>query len=566
MRTWRILLAAALVAALAGCGRDAPAGDAPPAGADTGGPREGRPNVVLVVVDSLRADALSIHGYARQTSPRLDAFGRENIVFDDAHTVAAATAPAMAALMTGRLPYYEAGTFWTTLTSYGLHRFFASESEAGVPQGLDTLAEVLKRHGYATAGFVTNSHLKQIFHFHHGFDVFGELMEPAAPRADPLPYGPADELTRGAIEWLRGAGAGPFFLFLHYMDVHDPYLPPPEYRALFEHARVEGRSDAQIQPVWLAGEHLDASEHRHIGEHMRGLYDASVRYTDHWIGELLDELRRAGRWDDTLVVVTSDHGEEFLEHGGTIHKGTMYQELMRVPLLLRVPGRGPARIPVPVRNFDVMPTILDLAVGGDLPPELDAVSLRRLVEGVPGADSGALVASFPLMPAWEATRVVSDGRFKLLDRPLVPEQGELYDLREDPREQTNLYALRPELVSRLRGELALAFDKPAREAAASSFDVSLLQAGAQEEFDRLSKQALAEMPREEEVRHVERYFDRLTPAERDALVEQALQQMSPEEQRRLIQQELDKREKRPGVHEGVDPETAEQLRAIGYLD
>jgi arylsulfatase len=558
----RALIAGALAAALAGCGRDA--ADAGDAGAGDRA-RADRPNVVLVVVDSLRRDALSLHGYARETSPRLDAFARENLVFDQAQTIAAATAPAMAALMTGRLPYYEPGTFWTTLTAYGLHRFFTLESDSGVPQGLETLAEALKQHGYATAGFVTNGHLKQTFHFHQGFDVFGELLAPEAPRGDPLPYGPADELTRRAIAWLDGAGDAPFFLFLHYMDVHYPYLPPPEYRDLFEYARVEGQTDAALQRIWLAGEDLDAPEHRHIGEHMRGLYDGSVRYADHWIGELLDELRRRGRWDDTLVVVTSDHGEEFLEHGGTIHKGTLYEELLRVPLLMRVPGHGPARIPSPVRNIDVMPTLLDYA-GVAIPPELDARSLRPLIEGA-AADPPALIASFPLMPAWEATRMLADGRFKLLDRPREPAQGELYDLREDPHEQKNLYATRPEQVEAMRKAIADAFAKPAREAEAARFDVSRLQAGAQEEFDKLSGRALAEMPREEEVRHVEHHFERLTPAERDALVEQALGQMPPEEQKRLIEQELEKRKtQQPGVHEGVDPETAEQLRAIGYLD
>ena len=556
----RVLLAAALAAAFAGCGRDAP---------DAGGARAPRPNVVLVVVDSLRADALSIHGYARQTSPRLDAFGLENLVFDDALTVAAATAPAMASMMSGRLPYYEPGTFWTTLTAYGLHRFFEAESEAGVPLRLETLAEVLQRHGYATAGFVTNGHLKKTFHFDQGFDVFGELLEPETPPADPIPYGPADELTRRGIEWLDGQGDDPFFLFLHYMDVHYPYLPPPEYREMFAHARVEGQTDASLQEPWLQQEGLDAPEHRHIAEHMRGLYDASIRYTDHWIGELLDDLRRRGRWDDTLVVVTSDHGEEFLEHGGTIHKGTLYQELLRVPLLMRVPGRGPARIAASVRNFDVMPTILDYAVGGDLPPELDAVSLRPLIDGGAAADPRAMIASFPLMPAYEATRMLFDGRFKLLDRPREPAQGELYDLRDAPHERRNLYALRPEQASAMRTSLADAFAKPAREAAAARFDVSQLQVGAQQEFDELSKQALAEMPREEEVLHVERHLGRLAPAERDALVEQALERMSPEEQKRLIEQELERAEREkqhPGVHEGVDPETAEQLRAIGYLD
>jgi arylsulfatase len=560
----RALLGAALAVGLAGCGRDAPAPD----GADAAGAPAARPNVVLVVVDSLRADALSIHGYARQTSPRLDAFGLENIVFDDALTVAASTAPAMAAMLSGRLPYYEAGTFWTTLTAYGLHRFFTSESEAGIPQGLDTLAEALKRHGYATAGFVTNVHLKQIFHFHQGFDVFGELLEPATPRAERLPYGPADDLTRRAIEWLDGARDGPFFLFLHYMDVHYPYLPPPEYREIFEHAKVEGRTDASLQPVWLNAEALDVPEHRHLAEHMRGLYDGSIRFADHWIGELLDDLRRRGRWDDTIVVITSDHGEEFLEHGGTIHKGTLYQELLRVPLLMRVPGRGPARIRVPVRNFDVMPTILDYA-GGDLPPELDAVSLRPLIEGGASADARAAIASFPLMPAQEATRMISDGRFKLLDRPRDPGLGELYDLRADPGERNNLYALQPERVSALRAALADAYAKPAREASAAGFDVSRLQVGAEEEFAEISQKALAEMPREEEVQHVERHLGSLTQAERDAVVEHALEQMSPEEQKRLIEQELERarREKRaPGVHEGLDPETAEQLRAIGYLD
>jgi arylsulfatase A-like enzyme len=264
---------------------------------------------------------------------------------------------------------------------------------------------------------------------------------------------------------------------------------------------------------------------------MRGLYDAEVRHTDHWIGVLLDELESRGLTDDTLVVVTSDHGEEFLEHGGTLHNGKLYEELVRIPLLMRVPGQGPSRFSASVRNIDVMPTILDFC-RAELPLALDAVSLRPLIEGVPASRAPDAIASFPVLPGLEAARMLRTERYKLVHRPDAPERGELYDLLEDPAERRNLHAQRTDLADSLRTRLEAAFAKPARESQQSGFDVSTLQAGAEDQHDEQIVEAL----------------ERMSPEERDKLIEAAQQR------------------RKAALHDGIDSESAAQLRAIGYLD
>jgi arylsulfatase len=410
----------AVLAAVAGCGRSRP------------------PNIVLIVVDTLRADSLSCDGYPRPISPRVESLARESTVFPHAFTVGSNTSTSMAALMTGRLPFYaDAGPScrtedcaepWDERTWFGMQRFHA-EGEIGLPRKLETLPKLLKRRGYATAGYVTNPFLKKKYKFDEGFDQYEELLGRDC-----------SAVTAGAKRWLRrrGAHGPPFLLFLHYIDPHAPYLAPVAYRE-----RVGFRRTDVADEQFFAGPKVQHGVNRAVAgfgsdafrEHLKGLYDAEILYTDECVGRVLDYLRRQPYYADTLVVFLSDHGEEFLEHGDTGHSGRFYDEHVRVPLIIRVPGRPPARPGALVRQFDVMPTLLDYA-GVPPPPGIDAVSLRPLLEGKADSIGRGVYANFPFP---RTRRMYRTERYKLIVNVASAEQTELYDLAADPGERRNLY-------------------------------------------------------------------------------------------------------------------------------
>ena len=177
----------------------------------------------------------------------MDEFASEAIVFSDAVSIATSTPPAMAAIMTSRMPYYEPGLYWKSGVWHGMRRFATSDSEHGLPSSLDTFAEILKRNGYATAGFITNPYILRAFQFDQGFDTYREMFS----SGETVPYSLAEDVTREAMQWLDNDWEDPFFLYLHFMDVHYPYLPPAGYRGFFSYPQVESKSAETLQHIWL---------------------------------------------------------------------------------------------------------------------------------------------------------------------------------------------------------------------------------------------------------------------------------------------------------------------------
>lgn len=331
-----------------------------------------RPNVLVVVVDTLRADALSTYG-ADGTSPETDLLADDSIVFEQAFSHAPWTRPAVASLLTSRVP-----------CNHGCER------KADIlPDEAVTLAEALQHHGYTTGAFVDNIHLSASFNFHQGYDTF-EFLRPAWPlRASEASfrlafygvvrmvverylrtgkdvdryYRDAEFVTKKAIQWLDRHGDERWFLTVHYMDPHDPYFVHP----------YDGTGYARVEHPRPAAEEAPA---------LRALYEGEVRFWDEHFGHLLDALRDQGLYDDTVIVVTADHGEEFGEHGGFWHGNKLHEETLRVPLILKPPaglGRRPARIADVVRHIDVAPTVLELA-GAEVPDGYQGVSLFREYE------------------------------------------------------------------------------------------------------------------------------------------------------------------------------------------
>ncbi len=274
------------------------------------------PNVLLVTVDTLRHDRLGFAGHHRNTSPSIDALASESVVFTRAYSQSGWTLPSMASVMTGQPPARHGATH------------FHERMDSTLP----TLASTLKARGHATYGFVSHILLRPKHGFAGGFD---RLDTSVLALGRPKFVESAEPITELALATLADVPE-PFFVWVHYFDPHNEYLP---------HA------------AWSS-----------FGDDASGLYDQEIAWTDAQIGRLLDALDTTGLADRTIVALTADHGEEFGEHGGVYHY-TLHEEIVRIPLLLRVPGAAPRIDDTPVQQIDLLPTIL-AAVGAPADPSL----------------------------------------------------------------------------------------------------------------------------------------------------------------------------------------------------
>jgi arylsulfatase A-like enzyme len=380
------------------------------------GGREERPRlVVLVSIDTLGADHLGLYGYERPTSPVLDALALESTVFEQVMSSSPWTLPAHATLLTGLYPSRHG------LTS---HERYLSSS-------LTTLAQLFSQAGYRTAAVVNSHNLGPEFGLDRGFQQYRYVEERAERRE------PSTEITGQGMEWVKGAGENSLFLFLHYYDVHSDYASLPEYETEFlrPYDGIADGSTAQLAAHLRGKVSLSPSDAPNLIDR----YDAGIRQMDAEIGRFLDFLRERSLTEETLLMVTSDHGEEFFEHGGVLHGQTQYQEVLRVPLLLRGPGvpRG-RRVPTPVSLVDVAPTLLALA-GIVAPRGLDGFDIAPLwSEGNRELEARYLFSEADhnnVEP--DITRSVRYRRFKLHYNRLSRER-KLYDLSRDPDERTDI--------------------------------------------------------------------------------------------------------------------------------
>jgi arylsulfatase A-like enzyme len=378
-------------------------------------PPRRRPNIVVYLVDTLRADQLGCYGHDGPTSPRLDAFAHEAIRFTDAVAEAPWTRASIASLFTG-LP---------------AHRHGVNGRIDALPEEADTMAERFARAGYQTAAFTTNGNVASVYGFAQGFQVYELLPGALIPGPDgivldPLPS--SDGVTRRALEWLDGRDkARPFLLFLHAADPHGPYIPPPEFRA-----RVGAPADpgdvgslAMLRALHEGKRAVDAA----LVAELLALYDGEVAENDEEFGRVLDGLRSRGLYDDTVVVFVSDHGEEFHEHGGWEHGDTLYRELTRIPLVMKlVHGDGAGRrVDRTVQLGDVLPTLLRYAGVAQ--------------SGLPGADVLGRADAAPAMSHLSLDGNLSDslvaGRWHLVRKG---ERIQLFDRDADPSEQRDVFA------------------------------------------------------------------------------------------------------------------------------
>lgn len=391
-----------------------------------------RPNIVLVSIDSLRHDHLGCYGYGRETSPRIDTLAEQGARFECAVSTSSWTLPAHAALFTGMFDSTHG------LVDNGLR--LAPEHK--------TLAEELKARGYHTAGFFGGPYLHPVFGLGDGFDVYQSCMttiaddlgDDALRNESRAPEGKShDDVTgpRTLSEVAKWAEARPkdqrFFLFVHLWDVHYDFIPPPEYARMFDSdytGAITGVDFLSNPAVALDMAPRDL-------QHLLALYDAEIRFTDDNLGKLLDDLDARGMLDDTLVVVTADHGEEFFEHRNKGHQKTLYDEVVRIPLVASWPGHiAPGTvIPDQVRIIDVMPTLLE-AAGSRKQRPMEGVSLWPLLRGETVRARPALLELNADGREFRALRTLE---FKTLDLGRLG--AGRFDLQRDPEE---LHALTPE--------------------------------------------------------------------------------------------------------------------------
>jgi choline-sulfatase len=367
-------------------------------------------NVLLVTLDTTRADHLGCYGHRDARTPRLDRLAAEGVRFENAVAAAPITLPAHASLLTGLYPF-----------EHGVR----NNGNFHLAERFPTVTSVLRERGYRTAAFVSSFILDRRFGLGLGFDTYDDRMEEAAaPGAGLEAERRGDHTALALNRWLENpAGLGspaPFFAWLHLYDPHEPYLPPPPFRDLFP-------SDP---------------------------YDGEIAFVDHVVGTVLDELARLGLLDRTLVAVVADHGESLGDHGEETHSVFLYEGAIRVPLILWRPGVLPGGrvIAPPVRAMDLAPTILDL-VGAPALAAPHSRSLRALIEGRAKEPSLAVYAE-TYVPKFAmdgaALRSLRDERFKLIDAP----RPELYDLARDPGETRSLYGDEPKAAQALQAELA----------------------------------------------------------------------------------------------------------------
>jgi len=379
------------------------------------------PLVILIAVDTLRADRLGCYGYSRPTSPALDRLAQEGVRFDQARSNCNWTCPSFASIFTGMVPSRHG------VTSYG--------PATPLPDELVTLAEHFQQRGYATRSIaykvpLFDGHYEQ--GFERAFNVPRDVIR-------------GEENLARALEWLADHRGGPAFLFLHFNDPHQPFVQPEPYDRSFGPPPDEL---GLAMPPQVPGDGQE--EHKRL---FRDLYDGAVAYVDHCIGAFLEALRARGLYEGATIAFVADHGEQLWEHGRFGHGGDdLYDEVVRVPLIVKPPAGSfePGKVvAADVAGFDVMPTLLDLA--GIAPAEpLDARSLVPLIAGKARERGRPVVTE----TSQRGLALVSGG-YKYVLGPGGDGEA-LFHLAGDPLERTDLVGERPEELARLRA-LAIAY-------------------------------------------------------------------------------------------------------------
>lgn len=407
-------------------------------------------NLLILSIDTLRADHVSAYGHDRATTPRIDGLASEGTLFLEARAHSSHTIPSTASLFTSRLPLGH-GAY----SEDRVKNFSRKNPPRRIRHDITTLAETLAQAGFRTGLFSGNVNVTE--QFERGFDVVGGR-----------PLEAADSLTTMGIDWINTEPDQRFFAHLQYMDVHQPIRPPEPYFSMFP--VDDGRERGEQHHNWRFGRvsNLKNEDFQSYRNHKLALYDGALRFIDEQITGLFTWLEQAGLAGTTLIVITSDHGEEFWDHAeverqhgsdprgiwGIGHGHSLYDEQLRVPLVIwgETLARG-RTVDCPIGQIDIAPTVLEL-LAVPIPEDFAGTSRKDLVTDK--SWSGKCPPEKPLIAdalAWGLeTRAVVRGGWKLIAR--IDGSMELYDLRTDPGEQRDLSAERADIVGHLSERLA----------------------------------------------------------------------------------------------------------------
>jgi len=383
-------------------------------------------NIILISVDSLRPDHLGIYGYFRNTSPNIDRFAEEAIIFKNAFAQSYWTLPCHASIFTSRYPSVHG----------------AIDKSRRLDRSEITLAEVLRDNGYRTLAFTGGGYVSSVFGLSQGFDIFIE--------DDPSLTGN----IKSALKWIELNKDKKFFIFLHGYEVHSlPMVPrqflsryvDPKYNGVAKSFNLDWSGDLHnIYNYTYSLNNMSFLLNKSDIEYIIDCYDGGVNYIDYNIGELIDELKKLNLDKKTIVIITSDHGQALMEHGYIGAHQDIYDEVIHVPLIIKIPNLSFKRvIENQVRSIDIMPTILDL-VGLNIPNTVQGKSLLPLIRG-------DINLSFPVFSEKEDAIAIRMDGFKYIWR--ASGKHELYNLTSDPKEQINIIDKYPNLGKIFQNEI-----------------------------------------------------------------------------------------------------------------
>ena len=416
-------------------------------------------NVILITIDAMRADRLNCLGHPRKTTPNLDQFAKKGVLFTHAFSNAPTTAQSFPSILTSTYPL--------------MYNDCIFENKHPLSKQRTTVAETLSRHNYSTCAFHSNVYLSTRYGYNRGFDTFEDylgdrftiierrtkiektfkkILKRKPSKTSFLfrqlgktiirwhgklnvPYKRAEVINRKATDWIKNSKPNGFFLWLHYMDTHLPYAPPKDFLPPSANLLVLHRLRLQLNlNVLYAGGSPDISRDDLL--RLIDLYEGEVKYVDHVFGLFLSELEELGiGLDNTFFIVTADHGDEFMEHGGLSHSGKLYDELIHVPLIIRGPGTGEGIVvKQPVSLIDLSPTILELLGITKAPETFMGTSLCPILKGEKRAGSTGVISEWARGKKRRISYRTNEWKYILtLDEKGM--QDELYDLQRDPKEK-----------------------------------------------------------------------------------------------------------------------------------
>lgn len=413
-----------------------------------------QPNILFILVDTLRADHLSVFGYERDTSPNIDLFAQENLLFTQAMTPSTWTPVALASLLSGRYP-----------SSHGMFppnsREEATEQAARLNSDIDTIAELLKVQGYRTGAVQTNPWLQESFNYNQGFDIYRYHHRVRAETVHA-------EARKIIDDWVAEDSQQPFFLYLHYMDPHNPFNPPEPQRSRYQ-GGLKNRAYPQKQ------------------EQLMRLYDGEIRYLDQELGKFFEYLKKQKLYDDLVVVFIADHGEQFMEHGQQGHGHQLHVEELHVPLIIKGPGLH-GKVTSTVSGLDIFPTMLEFA-DAPLPAAQQGFSLLnhlKLREQKPVfAELKRRQQQKAVITPKGQKLILKYAPSQEIDTHLVPEQtAEFYDREQDKLEKEPLPASM-ELLNHLRNELESIFNETIKRRVTSSSEELIIDDATIDELESL---------------------------------------------------------------------------------